>query len=121
MPKEIKKEKVEDVATTESPVVPAPKVKVSAVQGLVSDIKATKKKLDAEEKIHFMVPLAEGEKAGAVHECFINGYRVAVPKGTMVQIPKSIANLLAEHYKVNLEVGAQYRIDNDSKKQDALS
>lgn len=118
MPK-VTKEKEVGEETTESPVVPAPKV--NADKELLTDIQATKKKLDAEEKIHFMVPLAEGEKAGAVHECFINGYRVAVQKGMMVQIPKSIANLLANHYKVNLEVGAQYRIDNDSKKQDALS
>ena len=95
-------------------------VKIPIADQAESDIRETKKTLDAEPKVHFMIPLAEGEKPGATHDCFINGYKVSVTKGTMVQIPQSVANLLAEHYKVNMEAGAQYRVDSSPAKQDAL-
>lgn len=78
---------------------------------LNSDIRTTKAALEAEEKVHFMVPLSEGEKPGATHDCFINGYKYTVKKGTMTIVPRSIADLLANHYKVTSEAGADYRLD----------
>lgn len=101
------------------PAAPAPKVNVD--DELKSDIARTKAVLDAEEKVHFMIPLAEGEKAGAFHDCFINGYRVSVKKGVMTMVPRSIAELLANHYQVTADAGADFRLDLNEKKQDALS
>lgn len=97
---------------------PAPKVNVA--DQAASDIRTTKQILDAEEQVHFMVPLFEGEKPGAVHECFINGYKFAVKKGVMVMVPRSVAELLAEHYKINAEAGADFRLDLNADKQNAL-
>lgn len=121
MSKETKKEKeVGAEAIVESPtVVPAQKVDIAKASA--TDIEITKKELDSQEQIHFMVPLMEGEKVGAVHECFINGYRVAVPKGVMTTVPKSIALLLAETYNIGTTAGSEFRVDSDEKKQDALS
>jgi len=98
---------------------PAP-AKVNVADDAASDIRSTKAILDAEEQVHFMVPLFEGEKPGAVHDCFINGYKYSVKKGVMIMVPRSIAELLANHYKINAEVGADFRLDLNESKQNAL-
>lgn len=123
MSKETKEKKVEvaeEVAGAGIAPV-APKAKVDIAKSFATDIEMTKKKLESQEQIHFMVPLSEGEKAGAVHECFINGYKISVPKGVMTKIPLAVAELLANTYKVGMTAGAEFRVDSDSKKQDALS
>lgn len=113
---------------TEEEVVEKPKAKVidkaptvNASDGLNSDIRATKQKLDSEAKVRFFVPLFEGEKVGSVHDCFINGYKYSVKKGVMTDIPETIATLLADHYKITEEAGKDYRVDENDKKQDALA
>lgn len=116
---ETTEDEVDEKPTKKS--VDTPTKRDNTVEALNSDIKITKKIIDAEEKVQFMIPLAEGEKPGAVHDCFINGYHVAVKKGVMTFVPRSIAELLANYYKITSEVGQEYRIDNDSKKQDALA
>lgn len=112
---------VEESAPVEKVAKVAKSVEKTADQEFLSDIKLTERTLAKEEKVHFMIPLAEGEKAGAVHEVFINGYKYPVPKGKMVIIPVSIVNKLSEHYKVGLEAGLEFRIDQDDKKLDALA
>lgn len=107
--------KVETPKKVSTPVAP-----VNTDAGLLSDANATKNKLDREPKVMFLVPLAEGEKKGAVHDCFINGYQYTVKKGIMSQVPQSIANLLAEHYKIGMETGAEFLLDSDDKKLEAL-
>lgn len=98
-----------------------PVEKVNVASEMLSDIARTKKILDAEEKISFYVPLFEGEKPGSIHQCFINGYMVPVKKGVMTLVPRSIAEMLANHFKINSEAGADFRLDNDERKQQALS
>jgi hypothetical protein len=113
---------IKKVATSPNPSVKKVVTPVkNSDQQLLTDIEMTKKTLESEEKIHFMIPLADGEKPGASHECFINGYKFSVTKGVMTMVPRSIAELLSSHYKVNLEAGYNFRIDLDSNKQDALS
>lgn len=104
-------------AKVEAPVAP----KVNIGNELQSDIRRTKAALDAEEKIRFFVPLFEGEKKGGIHQCFINGYMYPVKKGVMTEVPISIANLLADHYRITSEAGEDFRLDRDDKKADALS
>lgn len=116
----------EVVEETKSSKKKAPQAKEVApvgdqtIHALNSDIKMTKNILDKEPKVQFMIPLAEGEKAGAVHDCFINGHHVAVKKGVMTFVPQSIATLLADHYKITSEAGEGFRVDLDDKKQTAL-
>lgn len=113
---------VDETTGAEAPVSTTVKEKkVDIKKELASDIEMTKKKLEAQEKVMFLVPLAEGEKAGAVHEVFINGYKTTITKGVMTKVPISVANMLAESYRINMEAGAESRIDGDSKKLDALS
>lgn len=101
-----------------APVAPVAKVNIG--NELLSDIARTKKTLDAEPKIRFFVPLFEGEKAGSIHQCFINGYMFSVKKGVMTDVPETVAALLADHYKITGEAGADFRLDLSSNKQDAL-
>lgn len=125
--KETKKAVGEEVAgVEETPVAETPKSttvkeKVDVKKAFETDIEMTKKKLEAQEKVMFLVPLAEGEKAGAVHEVFINGYKTTITKGVMTKVPVAVANLLANSYKINMEAGMENRLDVDSKKLDALS
>ena len=112
-------EKAPAKKSTVSAKVVAPKE--NADEALLSDIHRTKKILEREEKIHFMIPLAEGEKPGSAHDCFINGAKYTVPKGVMTMVPRSVAELLAEHYRVGMSAGLSNRLDMNAEKQDALS
>jgi len=89
-------------------------------EALKSDIVRTKEILEKDKKVMFMVPLAEGEKKGSVHECWINGYKFVVKKGIMQELPITIANMLAEHYQITSEAGNSFRLDLNSEKADAL-
>ena len=68
-----------------------------------------------------MVPLSEGEKPGAIHAVTINGYKYEVPKGVMTTVPKAVAEMLAQSYQIGMNAGADFRVDLNSNKQDALS
>jgi hypothetical protein len=114
---------VESEEIVEEEVVATPKKEAKKVDTVIdyqSDISATKKTLESEEQVHFLVPLAEGEKPGSVHECFINGYKYSVEKGIMTTVPKSVANLLAQYYSIGMNAGADFRVDLNSQKRDAL-
>jgi hypothetical protein len=114
---------VESEEIVEEEVTVAPKKaskKVDVVIDYQSDISATKKTLENEEQVHFLVPLSEGEKPGSVHECFINGYKYSVEKGIMTTVPQSIANLLANYYNIGMNAGSDFRVDLNSQKRDAL-
>lgn len=83
--------------------------------------KDMKEHLAKQPKVAFLIPLSEGEKNGAFETVQINGYRMVIKKGTMVQIPQQVAEILADHYRISSEAGQDYRIDRDSKVKDALS
>jgi len=117
---DIEEEKPKAKAKAKSPAKSTQPI-YNADQGLKSDIAHTKAILDAEEKVRFYVPLFEGEKAGSIHQCFINGYMFPVKKGVMTEVPITIATLLADHYKITAEAGANFRLDLNEKKSEALS
>lgn len=89
-------------------------------EALVGDAMHTKKVLDKEDKIMFMVPLSPHEKEGAYEEVYINGYRMTIKKGVMVQVPVSVANLLANKYQIEMDAGKDFRIDRSEKVEEAL-
>lgn len=113
---DVSKKTAGEVVKTTKPTEP----KVNVADALLSDIQLTKKILDADTKVMFMIPLGEGEKKGSFHDCFINGYQYRVRKGVMTEVPATIANLLAEHYKVTDEAGEAYRLDRNTEKADAV-
>lgn len=105
-----------------APVAPAPVAPVAQasvefdrrapIQGLREDADtsiegialATKIKLSQQPKVRMMIPLDPGEKAGAYRTVVINGYRFDVRKNTMVDLPESVARLLADAYAITNDV-----------------
>lgn len=53
----------------------------------------TGKTLAKQEKVAVMIAPAPGEK---MFKCIINGYSYAFPRGEMVEVPKSVANMIAD-------------------------
>jgi len=87
-----------------------------------SDIVAqTKAILAKKPKVNFIIPLGEFEKPGAYDTVQINGYRLVIKKGVMVEIPLPVAELLANKYKIQLEAGNEAKIDRSADVQDALT
>jgi len=126
MPKEKKnpllgEESNEETGAKVAPATPEVKPKLNAEDALLSDIEITKKKLDAEPKVHFLIPLMEGEKPGSTKDVFINGAKYTIKKGVMTTVPESVSLQLAEHYKVGMEAGSDFRLDLNAEKQDRLS
>lgn len=107
-------------------------VKETKIQGLTEDpdalglegkALATKIKLAGEPKVRMMIPFDPGEKAGAYRTVVINGYRFDVKKNTMVDLPQSVAALLANSYRITSEVVEQNpnNLENaDPSKRSAL-
>lgn len=72
-----------------------------SIEGLALE---TKRKLSLEKKVRMMIPLDQGEKSGAYRTVSINGYRFDVKKNMMVDLPESVAQLLADAYRITTEV-----------------
>lgn len=95
--------------------------KANVAAEMKSDKEVTRAALMKEEQVHFMIPLALGEKAGAFEDVWINGFHTRVPKGVMSIIPQSIAEILANKYQVEATAGAEFRLDLNPDKQDKVS
>ena len=112
---------------TDMPIDPVEETKIEEVIASkkvaqpLSNKALTQQKLDSEPKVTFLVPLAEGEDAGATDMVSINGCRYDVPKGQMIELPLSVMKILAEKYKINAEVGRALQVDRNSKVLEALS
>lgn len=98
--------------TTTIPVAPAanfdPKTEILGLKDIdlltVSGIALqTKEILSKEPKVKMMIPLDPGEKAGAYRTVSINGYRFDVRKNTMIDLPQSVAQLIADAYRITSE------------------
>ena len=94
----------------------------SAAQAKVNDVVAqTKEILSKSPHVNFIIPRTDTEPANAVETVQINGYRLTIQKGVMVNIPVQVANLLAEKYRIAMTAGQDKRIDTSADKQKALS
>lgn len=76
---------------------------------------------DAEPKVRFMIPLGIGEKKGAIEEAQINGYKINILKGVMVNIPMRFAKLLEESYQMTNEAGQEFLMDRNETVKEKLS
>ncbi len=95
------------------------KVKADAIAKFPKDIVLqTKYILDNSEHVNFIVPKIEGE-TGA-EEVQINGYKLTIQKNVMVSIPKQVAQLIAEKYRINMTAGQEKRVDRATDVSEAL-
>ena len=90
-------------------------------KSLDSDIEKIKKSLASQPQVQFIIPLAMGEKPGAAEVVAINGYRLTVKKGTIVTVPQQIADILAEHYRIESGADQPKRLDTNPEAQQALT
>ncbi len=82
---------------------------------------AMKANLDAQQKVTFLIPLGFGEKRGAYETVIMNGYRLNIMKGVIVEVPKQVAALLAESYQLTAEAGSQFLMDRDDAIKNRLA
>lgn len=76
--------------------------------------------LAAQPKVSFLIPLGFGEKKGAYETVIMNGYRLNIMKGVMVEIPRQVAELLAESYQLTAEAGQEFAVDRTDTVKEAL-
>lgn len=85
--------------------------------------------LDSQPKVRFFLPLEGKEKQGVVREVMIkgrkelvhvsgtietvilNGYKTIIPKGQWVELPKQVADELANAYQMTSEAGRDLLLD----------
>ena len=114
-------EETEDVEEVKKEVKVSTKVDKKETLTLSSDPAVnTKNKLAKGEHVNFIIPMATGEKPGAYEVVSINGYRLTIQKGVMVNIPIAIANLIAEKYKINMEAGSDKKINRSALTTEVL-
>jgi len=130
MPKKSEKITPETVKKIKKEVKPQKKAKldIASPVGSVEVDKVAKKsisniekRLNAQERFHIMIPLGIGEKKGASHEVCINGWVKSYPKGVMLEVPRTVFELLSECFKITSEVGKEWEVNRDSRTQAALS
>jgi len=72
--------------------------------GLTDEALLVKEKLSKEPKMPFWIPLDQGEKKGVAYRSVtLNGYRFEIKKGMLVQVPRSIYNILVDSYNAEAE------------------
>lgn len=86
---------------------PAKPAKVTYVEGQKPDRKLTDTEmrdyLMSYPKVPVLVPLMPGEKKGAREPVLVNGVRLDVMKGVMVEIPRPFAEQIYAHYSMSIE------------------
>lgn len=117
-PKELPRENVEKIGF-EPPKKEKP-VSVEAEQ-YKDKTQRMKEHLDAQPKISFLIPLVSGEKEGAFETVCLNGHMLVIKKGVMVELPKQVAEILAESYKIQMEAGKEMLLGRSKEVKEALS
>lgn len=103
-------------------VKPAPKMTANQATRIAQDnMSLTKKRLDAEEKVNFMLPVDPSDSANLPEEVTINGVRTVVPRGEMTLIPVSVQKILMEKYKIHNNLGKNALAGRSKAVEEALS
>ena len=91
---------------------------------LKTDAQKMKAHLDAQPKVSIMIPFEvgenrENEKKVKFH-VNLNGYALDIPRGVYVDVPRQVAEIIKERLESEGKIGADWRIDQDPAKQEAL-
>lgn len=112
------------VPTQTAPVAPRVVGESERDLGIIYDKSKNEMKavLEAQPKVTFMIPKIAGEADELAYESVqLNGFRVQIKKGTMVQVPQQIAEVLAEKYQIEMSAGQEMRVNRDDTVNEALS
>ena len=80
----------------------------------------TKAQLDALPKVRILVPSKPGEPDGITLDVTINGYKYSIPKNVMVDVPQTVAEIIAESEKLTLDAGKNMKVGRSKEVDDAL-
>ncbi len=106
---------------TEKIAMPKVPAKPMTMDDVLDSAAKTKAILAAGPHSMFLIPLAAGEKVGAYETVELNGYKLTIKKGCMVNLPVPIIEILANHYNIEITAGQNMLIDRDDRVQNALS
>lgn len=117
-------EVVENPEPAKKPAVNEAVEERKAEKALRNDARAMKANLDAQPKVSIMIPFEVGEnpengKKVPFH-CNLNGYALDIPRGVYVEVPRQIADMIKERLESEGKIGAEWRLDRDPSKQEAL-
>ena len=102
-------------------VKPVEDISASTINAAVlSDAEKTRLSLESKPKVNFMIPLMPREPAGSFETVCINGHMMKLPKGKMLQVPKPVADILANKYEVEMNAGSNLLIGRDVEIKKAL-
>ena len=92
---------------------------------LKTDAAKMKRHLESQKQISIMIPFEVGEnpengKRVKFH-VNLNGYAVDIPRGIYVDVPEQIADIIKARLESEGKMGADWRLDRDPNKQEALS
>lgn len=115
------------VATLEEKVNPVEEKQIARQYQDKAD--TMRRKLEAQPKVRFFLPISEQEKPGVVREVMrngrkeqiyvsgavetvqLNGYKVLIPKGVFVDVPQQVADVLSDAMRLTQNAGANLLID----------
>lgn len=109
----------EQAPEAEKPQSVAKKADASKVSA--DSVANTKAILEKSKKVNFIIPLSPFEKPGAYDTVRINGYRLTIQKGVMVEVPEQVAKILAEKYRIAMTAGQDKLAGRDTNVSSALS
>lgn len=103
-------EEVEEVETEENSVPDASLSELAALTQTTpapmgTKARAMRDQLAKEPKVRVFIPLANGEKQGVTQSVILNGYPMYIRKGTYVNVPQSVAEVLETklQHKMSIE------------------
>jgi hypothetical protein len=88
----------------------------NTTQLMTDDAKLVKDQLAKEPTTEIYIPLSSGEKLGQAYETVtINGYRLEIKKGYMVEVPKTVARMIRKYLNIQTSVDIELRLENKSE------
>lgn len=88
----------------------------NVTQLMTEDALLVKKQLASEPTTEIYIPLSSNEKLGQAFETVtINGYRIEIKKGYMVEVPKTVARMISKYLNIQTSVDIDLRLENKSE------
>lgn len=119
---------VSEPAADGTPTIVTPalekKMETVAAKAWNNDVKKMKAHLDAQPKVNAFIPFNDGEspQQGAKIPFIVNlnGLRMEIPRGVMVQVPQQVYEIIRERLESEGRMGIEHRIDGNSAREEAL-
>lgn len=92
---------------------------------LREDAKKMKEALDKQKKVSIMIPFDVGvdpkQAKNIPFHINLNGYVMDLPRGTYIDVPEQVAQVIKERLESEGKIGGEWRIDANHQKHSALT